>query len=171
MDSKPFWASKTIWANILSLIATIATVFGVDLGLTPEAQATIIAGVMGVVNIVLRLVTKTGVSAAGGSSLHASPIAAMAAFALTLLLLAGCAGDAGTRAAASLAVACDGYATALSELAVLREAGSLSRETVSAVDRANAIADPLCLPDSPVDPAASVAVVRDVAATLKGMLK
>lgn len=50
-----------IWANVLSLIATLGTVAGVDLGLTPEAQASIVAGVMSVVNIALRLVTTSAI--------------------------------------------------------------------------------------------------------------
>lgn len=174
MDSKPFWASKTIWANILSLIATIATVFGVDLGLTPEVQATIIAGVMGVVNIALRLVTKTGVAAGsvdpGGGRLQAAPWACFAAIFLTVWMLAGCAGDAGTRAVTSLAIACDSYATVLQQLTVLRVEGALSGDAIAAVDRANAVADPLCLPGSPVDPGPAADRVREIVITLKGLL-
>lgn len=61
MDSKPWYASKTIWANVIAFAATMATVFGVDLpfALTPEAQAEIVAAIMAVVNIVLRFVTDT----------------------------------------------------------------------------------------------------------------
>jgi len=59
MDSKPWYASKTIWANVIAFVATMAVVFGVDLPfeLTPEAQAEIVAAIMAVVNIVLRFVT------------------------------------------------------------------------------------------------------------------
>lgn len=61
MDSKPWYASKTIWANILAFAATVATVLGVDLPfeLTPETQAEIVAAIMAVVNIALRFVTTT----------------------------------------------------------------------------------------------------------------
>jgi len=57
MDSKPWYASKTIWANVIAGGATLATVFGINLGLTPEVQAEIVAAVMAIVNIVLRFVT------------------------------------------------------------------------------------------------------------------
>lgn len=60
-DQKPWWASKTIWVNLVALGATLATVLGVDTGLTPEVQTQIVAGVMGIVNIVLRFVTTTPV--------------------------------------------------------------------------------------------------------------
>lgn len=172
MNSKPWWASKTIWANVLSLIATIATVFGLDLGLTPEVQATIIAGVVSIVNIVLRGVTKTGVTAGSGDPggrLQASPWMCFVAIFLTLWALAGCAGDAGTRAVTSLAIACDSYATVLQQLTVLRGEGALDAAAIAAVDRANAIADPLCLPGSPIDPGSAADQVRDIVETLKGL--
>ena len=54
---KKWYASKTLWANLIAGGVTIAGVFGVDVGLDPEAQAQLVAGVMVVVNIVLRLVT------------------------------------------------------------------------------------------------------------------
>lgn len=63
MESKPFWQSKTFWANVVAFGATVATAFGLDLGLDTETQAVIVAGVMSVVNIVLRFVTKTPVTA------------------------------------------------------------------------------------------------------------
>ena len=58
---KPWWSSKTLWANIIAFAATLATVFGLDLGLTPETQASLLAGIMAVVNIALRLVTTQGI--------------------------------------------------------------------------------------------------------------
>lgn len=58
MDSKPFWASKTLWVNMLAFVAAVAGGFGMDLGLDPETQASLVGGVMAVVNIALRLVTK-----------------------------------------------------------------------------------------------------------------
>ena len=62
MDSKRWYLSKTIWANALTLLAGILSMFGLDL--TPQEQATIVTGiasVLPVVNIILRLVTKTAV--------------------------------------------------------------------------------------------------------------
>jgi len=40
---KPWYASKTLWANIIALIATLSTTMGLDLGLTAEVQAQILA--------------------------------------------------------------------------------------------------------------------------------
>ena len=65
MESKAWYQSKTIWMNLLAFAATMATVFGFDLGLTPEAQAEIVAGIMAVVNIVLRFVTTKPVTSDG----------------------------------------------------------------------------------------------------------
>ena len=60
--AKPFWASKTLWVNLIALAAAISTAFGVDLGLNPETQVAVVGTVMSVVNIILRLVTKAPVS-------------------------------------------------------------------------------------------------------------
>jgi hypothetical protein len=62
---KPIWASKTLWANLIAAVAVLATMFGVDLGLGIEQQATLLAGIMSIVNIALRFVTTTGVSVSG----------------------------------------------------------------------------------------------------------
>jgi len=59
---KKWFSSKTIWANLIALVATVSTAFGLDLGLTAEAQATLVAGVMAIVNIVLRLVTEEAIA-------------------------------------------------------------------------------------------------------------
>ena len=61
-ESKPFWASKTIWVNFIAFIASGAVALGFDLGLDAEAQASIVGGVMAVANIILRLMTKSGIS-------------------------------------------------------------------------------------------------------------
>jgi len=58
MDSKPWYASKTLWVNAIAGIAAMAGAFGLDLGLTPETQTSLVAGILAVVNIILRLVTK-----------------------------------------------------------------------------------------------------------------
>ncbi|KKL62861.1 hypothetical protein LCGC14_2180920 [marine sediment metagenome] len=58
---KPWYASKTIWANIMAFAGTMGLIFGVDLGLTPEVQAQIVAATMAVVNVVLRLITTQAV--------------------------------------------------------------------------------------------------------------
>jgi hypothetical protein len=59
---KPFYASKTLWTNIVMLVATVSTAFGLDLGLNPEAQVAIVGTVMSVVNIILRFVTRAPIS-------------------------------------------------------------------------------------------------------------
>lgn len=59
---KPFWASKTLWVNLIALIASITAALGLDLGLDEKAQASIVGGVMAVVNIILRLWTNSGVA-------------------------------------------------------------------------------------------------------------
>lgn len=62
METKPFWASKTLWVNAIAMVAAVSGAFGVDLGLDPETQTAIVGGVMAVVNIVLRLTTDKAVS-------------------------------------------------------------------------------------------------------------
>jgi hypothetical protein len=66
VDAKSIFASKTFWANILAFIAAVATAFGFNLGLTPDVQGTLVAGIMAIVNIVLRLVTNQPVTLTGG---------------------------------------------------------------------------------------------------------
>jgi hypothetical protein len=63
MDSKPWYQSKTIIVNVLAGIAAVTGAFGLDLGLDAEAQAALATGILAVVNIVLRVVTKGPVTA------------------------------------------------------------------------------------------------------------
>jgi|TARA_R110000787_G_C13373348_1_gene441056 hypothetical protein len=62
MDSKMWYASKTLWVNMIALAATVSAALGVDLGLDAATQSSIAMGVMAIVNIVLRLMTKTAVA-------------------------------------------------------------------------------------------------------------
>jgi len=57
-DAKPFWASKTLWVNFIAVVAAVAGAFGLDLGLEPDTQVAYVGAIMGVVNIILRVVTK-----------------------------------------------------------------------------------------------------------------
>lgn len=57
---KNFWQSKTIWANVFAILAAVAASQGIDV--TPEVQGQVVAAGMGVMNIILRAVTTTGVS-------------------------------------------------------------------------------------------------------------
>lgn len=59
---KAWYESKTLWANLIGGATTIATVFGIDLGLTPETQAEVVAGVMVVINLILRFVTRAPIA-------------------------------------------------------------------------------------------------------------
>ena len=61
MTSKPFWASKSLWVNIVAGAGAISTAFW-DTGLDAETQIAVVGGIMAVVNIILRLVTKTAVT-------------------------------------------------------------------------------------------------------------
>ena len=54
---KRWYASKTVWANVVAFAASITAAFGLDLGLNPAVQAQIVGGVMAVVNIILRFMT------------------------------------------------------------------------------------------------------------------
>jgi hypothetical protein len=64
METKPFWASRTLWVNVLAGAAAVSTGFGLNLGLDPDTQVALVGGIMAVVNIVLRVVTNKGVAAA-----------------------------------------------------------------------------------------------------------
>jgi hypothetical protein len=58
---KSWISSRTIWANVIAGAVTLATVFGVDLGLTAETQAELVSGIMVLVNIALRFATSTAI--------------------------------------------------------------------------------------------------------------
>jgi hypothetical protein len=62
MDTTKFYASKTLWINVVATVATLAGVFKIDLGLTPEVQATVVTTILALVNIGLRFVTTTPIS-------------------------------------------------------------------------------------------------------------
>ncbi len=62
-DSKVWWASKTIWANVIGGAVAVGTAFGLDLGLSPEDQAAIVGGIMTILNIFLRFRTSAPVTA------------------------------------------------------------------------------------------------------------
>jgi len=57
MESKPFWASKTLWANLIAGVVVIAGAFGLDLDMSPEVQTALVGGIMAIINIVLRFMT------------------------------------------------------------------------------------------------------------------
>lgn len=53
---KPFWTSKTFWVNLVALAASVLAGFG--LGIDATTQAAIVGGVLAVINLGLRAVTK-----------------------------------------------------------------------------------------------------------------
>lgn len=64
MDSKPFWQSKTLWVNVIAGAAAVSTAFGLNLGLDADTQVALVGGVMAVINVILRLITKAPVTVA-----------------------------------------------------------------------------------------------------------
>lgn len=62
MESKVWWASRTLWANIVGGAVAVGTAFGLDLGLDTEAQTAIVGGVMTIINVVLRFMTTAPVT-------------------------------------------------------------------------------------------------------------
>jgi hypothetical protein len=61
MDTTKWYLSKTLWVNVVAAVATVAGLFKLDLGLTPEVQATVVTTILALANIALRLVTKTAI--------------------------------------------------------------------------------------------------------------
>ena len=53
MEGKKIWESKTFWVNLIALVAIVVQTY-TGFVVTPERQVEI----LGVINIILRLVTK-----------------------------------------------------------------------------------------------------------------
>lgn len=69
MNGKPIVKSKTFWVNLATAVAgVLATLGGSDLIQENPQVAGIFATVIGVANVLLRLVTKEPVQAGGGKS-------------------------------------------------------------------------------------------------------
>ena len=58
MDSKPWYTSKTLWVNAIAFVALALQSFGTGFVIGVEEQA----GILIVLNILLRIITKTGLS-------------------------------------------------------------------------------------------------------------
>lgn len=71
-DSKPIWASRTFWTNVVGGIALIASAAGLDLGLDAETQTALIGGALATANLILRLVTSKSVTLSGSGSIAPS---------------------------------------------------------------------------------------------------
>lgn len=61
-DTKRWWTSKTMWVNVVAVIAAITGAFSMDMGLDPDTQIALVGGVMAVINMILRFITTTSVS-------------------------------------------------------------------------------------------------------------
>ena len=57
MNEKVWYASKTLWVNGLTMIGLAFGLLGVDIGLDDETKGEIAAGVVALVNCILRVVT------------------------------------------------------------------------------------------------------------------
>lgn len=75
------------------------------------------------------------------------------------LFLAGCAGDATTRATNSLAIACDSFATVLDQLTPLRKEGRISANNVERINSTIRAVTPVCKSGADVDPEDVIGVV------------
>ena len=58
MDGKPFYKSKTFWFNLLALIVAIANAFGYAEFKPDPHVADLAMGMIAVMNLVLRFMTK-----------------------------------------------------------------------------------------------------------------
>jgi len=57
---KSWYTSKTLWVNLLAIVGIIAnSLWGIELD--AEVQAAMATSILAVVNIVLRLITKTAI--------------------------------------------------------------------------------------------------------------
>ncbi len=70
-QTKPFWASRTIWANLFMVAGVVLESTGVTDIFNAETQEMALAAVMGVVNLVLRFVTKDPITIAPGANTSA----------------------------------------------------------------------------------------------------
>ena len=58
METKKWWKSKTLYVNVLGTIGLILAQY-TDVGITGEESV----GILAVINMVMRLITKTGLEA------------------------------------------------------------------------------------------------------------
>ena len=65
-----FWQSKTVWLNIIAIVASLAAYFGFDFkahGISQETVVTIITTILGIVNLYLRKGTDRPINPVGQS--------------------------------------------------------------------------------------------------------
>lgn len=56
MESKSIWQSKTFWVNLISIGAIIGAAYGFEID--TETQAILATGILAIMNIILRFITK-----------------------------------------------------------------------------------------------------------------
>lgn len=86
-----------------------------------------------------------------------------------LIFLTACAGTPQTKATNATAIACKAYAKALDKAADNKS--KLTVNQIETINKTNKVTDVICLPDSPIDPAAAVSVVQSAIKTVEGVLK
>jgi uncharacterized membrane protein len=59
-DAKKWYASRTIWVNVVALIASLLLTFGIELN--ADQQASLVTSILAVVNIALRFATTEGIT-------------------------------------------------------------------------------------------------------------
>ncbi len=69
MNSKPFYTSKTLWFNVLSILAAVITLAISTVGLVPLNWVVFFVFAEGAVNIVLRYVTYAPISGSPGDQI------------------------------------------------------------------------------------------------------
>jgi len=67
MESTKWYASKTMWANIIAGIVTVGSALGLKLPLDADTQVALVGGIMAVVNIILRLATTKPITGTNGT--------------------------------------------------------------------------------------------------------
>lgn len=62
IDGKAAITSKTLGWNILSAIAAVGMIFGMDFGLDPATKGEVLASVNIIGNVIFRFLTTTGIN-------------------------------------------------------------------------------------------------------------
>lgn len=111
---KPFYTSKTLWFNLIAIVALAAQTINSSYIISPEIQG----GILAVINLILRGVTGQQIDWSAGASGSETPpgppatagfislrlLLALSALAILLMLLTGCATTTATGTATGSAV-------------------------------------------------------------------
>lgn len=138
---KPWWASKTILANLVSLIASIFDALGV-INIDGGTQATIVLGLSNITNIVLRFATELPVTVKKPET--SAPSVLLMLFVVGGLLSACAVRTAETPGQKAYALAGTYEAIAI-EATSLMKTGTVPDDIVAVIGKANDIAEPAVL--------------------------